>query len=62
MFIQILVVVVFFFFSPIEVWNYFQRVLVKRYATERNGVNVISGPIFDYDYDGLHDTPEKIKQ
>uniref|UniRef100_A0A8C3GIS3 Autotaxin n=1 Tax=Cairina moschata TaxID=8855 RepID=A0A8C3GIS3_CAIMO len=45
-----------------KVWNYFQRVLVKRYATERNGVNVISGPIFDYDYDGLHDTPDKIKQ
>ncbi|KAJ7405003.1 hypothetical protein WISP_142448 [Willisornis vidua] len=45
-----------------EVWNYFQRILVKRYATERNGVNVISGPIFDYDYDGLHDTPDKIKQ
>lgn len=45
-----------------KVWNYFQRVLVKRYAIERNGVNVISGPIFDYDYDGLHDTPDKIKQ
>ncbi|XP_038600978.1 ectonucleotide pyrophosphatase/phosphodiesterase family member 2 isoform X1 [Tachyglossus aculeatus] len=45
-----------------RVWNYFQRVLVKRYATERNGVNVISGPIFDYDYDGLHDTYDKIKQ
>ncbi|XP_054840582.1 ectonucleotide pyrophosphatase/phosphodiesterase family member 2 isoform X4 [Eublepharis macularius] len=45
-----------------RVWNYFQRVLVKKYATERNGVNVISGPIFDYDYDGLHDTTDKIKQ
>ncbi|XP_074122655.1 autotaxin isoform X5 [Sminthopsis crassicaudata] len=45
-----------------RIWNYFQRVLVKRYATERNGVNVISGPIFDYDYDGLHDTQDKIKQ
>ncbi|XP_041101596.1 ectonucleotide pyrophosphatase/phosphodiesterase family member 2-like isoform X2 [Polyodon spathula] len=45
-----------------KVWNYFQRVLVKRYATERNGVNVISGPIFDYDYDGLYDTADKIKQ
>ncbi|XP_061461647.1 ectonucleotide pyrophosphatase/phosphodiesterase family member 2 isoform X3 [Rhineura floridana] len=44
-----------------KVWNYFQRVMVKRYAIERNGVNVISGPIFDYDFDGLHDTPEKIK-
>nr|XP_056710100.1 ectonucleotide pyrophosphatase/phosphodiesterase family member 2 isoform X2 [Euleptes europaea] len=45
-----------------RVWNYFQRVLVKRYATERNGVNVISGPIFDYDFDGLYDTTDKIKQ
>uniref|UniRef100_F7F913 Ectonucleotide pyrophosphatase/phosphodiesterase 2 n=2 Tax=Monodelphis domestica TaxID=13616 RepID=F7F913_MONDO len=45
-----------------RIWNYFQRILVKRYATERNGVNVISGPIFDYDYDGLHDTQDKIKQ
>ncbi|XP_029447808.1 LOW QUALITY PROTEIN: ectonucleotide pyrophosphatase/phosphodiesterase family member 2 [Rhinatrema bivittatum] len=45
-----------------KIWNYFQRVLVKRYATERNGINVITGPLFDYDYDGLHDTPEKIKQ
>ncbi|MGH0148699.1 UNVERIFIED_CONTAM: hypothetical protein FKN15_013569 [Acipenser sinensis] len=44
-----------------KVWNYFQRVLVKRYATERNGVNVISGPIFDYDYDSLYDTSDKIK-
>ncbi|XP_034278118.1 ectonucleotide pyrophosphatase/phosphodiesterase family member 2 isoform X5 [Pantherophis guttatus] len=44
-----------------KVWNYFQRILVKRYAIERNGVNVISGPIFDYDFDGLHDTPDKIK-
>ncbi|KAF4022515.1 hypothetical protein G4228_014026 [Cervus hanglu yarkandensis] len=45
-----------------RIWNYFQRVLVKKYASERNGVNVISGPIFDYDYDGLHDTQDKIKQ
>ncbi|XP_026559381.1 ectonucleotide pyrophosphatase/phosphodiesterase family member 2 isoform X2 [Pseudonaja textilis] len=44
-----------------KVWNYFQRILVKRYAIERNGVNVINGPIFDYDFDGLHDTPDKIK-
>jgi len=65
MFWLIQILMCFFFyccFFPTEVWNYFQRVLVKRYATERNGVNVISGPIFDYDYDGLHDTPDKIKQ
>ncbi|KAL4616966.1 ectonucleotide pyrophosphatase/phosphodiesterase family member 2 isoform X1 [Arapaima gigas] len=45
-----------------KVWNYFQRTLVKRYASERNGINVVSGPIFDYDYDGLRDTGEKRKQ
>lgn len=45
-----------------RVWAYFQRVLVKKYASERNGVNVISGPIFDYNYDGLRDTEDEIKQ
>ncbi|KAJ8353808.1 hypothetical protein SKAU_G00213750 [Synaphobranchus kaupii] len=45
-----------------RVWSFFQRTLVKRYASERNGVNVVSGPIFDYDYDGLRDTAEKRKQ
>ncbi|XP_053322601.1 ectonucleotide pyrophosphatase/phosphodiesterase family member 2 isoform X2 [Spea bombifrons] len=44
-----------------RIWNYFQRVLVKRLASERNRVNVMCGPIFDYDYDGLYDSPEKIK-
>uniref|UniRef100_A0A6I8QX54 Autotaxin n=1 Tax=Xenopus tropicalis TaxID=8364 RepID=A0A6I8QX54_XENTR len=44
-----------------KIWNYLQRVLVKRFATERNGVNVISGPIFDYDYDGVYDTMDKMK-
>ncbi|KAM9308453.1 autotaxin [Gastrophryne carolinensis] len=44
-----------------KIWNYFQRVLVKRYALEKNGVNVMVGPIFDYDYDGLYDTSDKIK-
>ncbi|KAG8441663.1 hypothetical protein GDO86_010737 [Hymenochirus boettgeri] len=44
-----------------KIWNYLQKVVIKRFATERNGVNVISGPIFDYDYDGVHDSPDKIK-
>ncbi|KAM4705715.1 autotaxin isoform 2-T2 [Rhinophrynus dorsalis] len=44
-----------------KIWNYFQRVMVKKLASERKGVNVISGPIFDYDYDGVYDTPDKIK-
>ncbi|XP_056141794.1 ectonucleotide pyrophosphatase/phosphodiesterase family member 2 isoform X2 [Lampris incognitus] len=45
-----------------RIWGYFQRVLVKKYAMERNGVNVVIGPIFDYDYDGLRDTAEKMRQ
>ncbi|CAG6016118.1 unnamed protein product [Menidia menidia] len=44
-----------------RIWSYFQRVLVKKYATERNGVNILSGPIFDYDYNGVRDSTEKIK-
>uniref|UniRef100_A0A7N8WKQ1 Ectonucleotide pyrophosphatase/phosphodiesterase 2 n=1 Tax=Mastacembelus armatus TaxID=205130 RepID=A0A7N8WKQ1_9TELE len=45
-----------------RVWGYFQRALVKKYATERNGVNVLTGPIFDYDYNGVRDSFEKIKE
>ncbi|XP_072536319.1 autotaxin isoform X2 [Salminus brasiliensis] len=45
-----------------RVWTYFQKSLVKKFASERNGLNVVIGPIFDYDYDGLRDSAEKIKQ
>ncbi|XP_062320727.1 ectonucleotide pyrophosphatase/phosphodiesterase family member 2 isoform X2 [Osmerus eperlanus] len=45
-----------------RIWGYFQKALVKKYASERNGVNVVIGPIFDYDYDGLRDSAEKMKQ
>ncbi|KAM9097976.1 LOW QUALITY PROTEIN: ectonucleotide pyrophosphatase/phosphodiesterase family member 1-like [Sarcophilus harrisii] len=40
------------------IWNYFHNTLLPRYAGERNGVNVVSGPVFDLDYDGLYDTPD----
>uniref|UniRef100_A0A8C6R4P5 Ectonucleotide pyrophosphatase/phosphodiesterase family member 3 n=1 Tax=Nannospalax galili TaxID=1026970 RepID=A0A8C6R4P5_NANGA len=45
-----------------KMWNYFHRVLLIKYAVERNGVNVVSGPIFDYNYDGHFDTPDEIKE
>ncbi|XP_061571611.1 ectonucleotide pyrophosphatase/phosphodiesterase family member 2-like [Cololabis saira] len=45
-----------------RIWGYFQRALVKKYAIERNGVNLLVGPIFDYDYDGIRDSAEKIKE
>ncbi|XP_068933490.1 ectonucleotide pyrophosphatase/phosphodiesterase family member 3 [Petaurus breviceps papuanus] len=45
-----------------EMWDYFHRVLLVKYATERNGVNVISGPVFDYNYDGHSDEPHEIME
>ncbi|XP_037698919.1 ectonucleotide pyrophosphatase/phosphodiesterase family member 3-like [Choloepus didactylus] len=45
-----------------KIWDYFHSVLLIKHATERNGVNVISGPIFDYNYDGHFDAPDEITQ
>ncbi|NXT51955.1 ENPP3 phosphodiesterase, partial [Pluvianellus socialis] len=45
----------------IDIWEYFHTVLLQKYARERNGVNVISGPVFDYNYDGHFDTLDEIK-
>uniref|UniRef100_A0A8C3R631 Ectonucleotide pyrophosphatase/phosphodiesterase 3 n=1 Tax=Cyanoderma ruficeps TaxID=181631 RepID=A0A8C3R631_9PASS len=53
-----------FLYPPSEhdIWDYFHDVLLQKYARERNGVNVISGPVFDYNYDGHFDNPDEIKQ
>uniref|UniRef100_A0A3Q3KHY6 ENPP1-3/EXOG-like endonuclease/phosphodiesterase domain-containing protein n=1 Tax=Monopterus albus TaxID=43700 RepID=A0A3Q3KHY6_MONAL len=40
-----------FFISP-DVWTHFHDVLLPKYSQQLNGVNVVSGPIFDEDYDG----------
>ncbi|XP_070589631.1 ectonucleotide pyrophosphatase/phosphodiesterase family member 3 [Erythrolamprus reginae] len=45
-----------------RLWNYFHRTLLLKYANETNGLNVISGPIFDYNYDGKFDSYDTIKQ
>ncbi|NXP28897.1 ENPP3 phosphodiesterase, partial [Scytalopus superciliaris] len=45
-----------------EIWDYFHNVLLQEYAREKNGVNVISGPVFDYNYDGHFDSLDEIKQ
>uniref|UniRef100_A0A3P9LKQ4 Ectonucleotide pyrophosphatase/phosphodiesterase 2 n=1 Tax=Oryzias latipes TaxID=8090 RepID=A0A3P9LKQ4_ORYLA len=45
-----------------RIWVFFQKVLVKKYATERNGVNLLVGPIFDYNYDGVRDSAETMKE
>ncbi|XP_008160676.2 ectonucleotide pyrophosphatase/phosphodiesterase family member 1 [Eptesicus fuscus] len=44
------------------IWRYFHGTLLPRYAEERNGVNVVSGPVFDSDYDGHYDAAETLKQ
>ncbi|XP_061093183.1 venom phosphodiesterase CdcPDE [Conger conger] len=45
-----------------KIWDYFHTVLLMKYAWQYNGVNVVSGPVFDYNYDGIFDTPEQIEQ
>ncbi|XP_024251581.1 ectonucleotide pyrophosphatase/phosphodiesterase family member 2 isoform X1 [Oncorhynchus tshawytscha] len=45
-----------------KIWSYLQGTLLKRYAEENNGINVVTGPIFDNNYDGLRDTTVKIKE
>ena len=45
-----------------KIWSYFHSTLLKKYASQYNGVNVVTGPVFDYNYDGRYDTPEQIQQ
>ncbi|XP_004630371.1 ectonucleotide pyrophosphatase/phosphodiesterase family member 1 [Octodon degus] len=44
------------------IWRYFHNTLLLRLAKERNGVNVVSGPVFDSDYDGHSDSGETLRQ
>uniref|UniRef100_A0A8C0KNL2 Alkaline phosphodiesterase I n=1 Tax=Canis lupus dingo TaxID=286419 RepID=A0A8C0KNL2_CANLU len=44
------------------IWHYFHGTLLQRYVEERNGVNVVSGPVFDSDYDGRYDSSETLRQ
>lgn len=43
-------------------WAHLQGVLLRRYAEENNGINVLVGPVFDTNYDGLRDTVDQIKE
>ncbi|XP_072913364.1 ectonucleotide pyrophosphatase/phosphodiesterase family member 3-like [Hemitrygon akajei] len=44
-----------------QIWHYLHDTMLLKEAAARNGVNVMSGPVFDYNYDGHFDTPEEIK-
>eukprot|EP00066_Takifugu_rubripes_P021233 XP_011610499.1 PREDICTED: ectonucleotide pyrophosphatase/phosphodiesterase family member 1-like [Takifugu rubripes] len=41
-----------------DVWNHIHDVLLPKYSQELNGVNIMSGPIFDKDFDGNVDPLE----
>uniref|UniRef100_A0A8C6SRT6 Ectonucleotide pyrophosphatase/phosphodiesterase 1 n=1 Tax=Neogobius melanostomus TaxID=47308 RepID=A0A8C6SRT6_9GOBI len=43
-----------------SVWELFHSTLLPKYSQQLNGVNVISGPIFDEDFDGNVDKPKPI--
>uniref|UniRef100_A0A667XCB1 Ectonucleotide pyrophosphatase/phosphodiesterase 2 n=1 Tax=Myripristis murdjan TaxID=586833 RepID=A0A667XCB1_9TELE len=45
-----------------RVWSFLQGALLRRYADENNGVNVLTGPVFDHDYDGLRDASDTIQE
>ncbi|KAL4630020.1 ectonucleotide pyrophosphatase/phosphodiesterase family member 3-like [Arapaima gigas] len=45
-----------------KIWIYLQNVLLKKYATQYSSINVVLGPAFDYNYDGLWDTSDQIQE
>lgn len=48
--------------APAGIWDYFHGTMLRKYASIYNGVAVVTGPAFDYNYDGRYDTPEQIEQ
>uniref|UniRef100_A0A8C1V8R4 Ectonucleotide pyrophosphatase/phosphodiesterase 1 n=1 Tax=Cyprinus carpio TaxID=7962 RepID=A0A8C1V8R4_CYPCA len=57
-----LIIVSLLFMSDVfvtDIWNHFHDVLLLKYSQKLNGVNVVSGPIFDNDFDGNYDFMNK---
>uniref|UniRef100_A0A671UX97 Ectonucleotide pyrophosphatase/phosphodiesterase 1 n=1 Tax=Sparus aurata TaxID=8175 RepID=A0A671UX97_SPAAU len=48
------------FSLPADVWVHVHNVLLPKYSQQMNGVNIMSGPIFDGDYDGNVDALKAI--
>nr|XP_020505143.1 ectonucleotide pyrophosphatase/phosphodiesterase family member 3-like [Labrus bergylta] len=44
-----------------KIWDFFHSALLKKYASLYNGLNVVTGPVFDFNYDGQFDAPEQIQ-
>lgn len=47
---------------PAGIWSFLLGTLLRRYAEENNGINILTGPVFDYDHDGLRDPTHKIRE
>ncbi|XP_070970131.1 ectonucleotide pyrophosphatase/phosphodiesterase family member 3-like [Oncorhynchus clarkii lewisi] len=45
-----------------KIWDYFHTTLLKKYASQYNGINVVTGPAFDFNYDGQFDSQDQIEQ
>ncbi|XP_057211302.1 venom phosphodiesterase 1 [Triplophysa rosa] len=45
-----------------RVWQYFQEVLLLKYAQQYNSIHVVTGPAYDYNSDGRVDSPEQIER
>uniref|UniRef100_A0A3P9J7W3 ENPP1-3/EXOG-like endonuclease/phosphodiesterase domain-containing protein n=1 Tax=Oryzias latipes TaxID=8090 RepID=A0A3P9J7W3_ORYLA len=48
-----------FYIFP-EVWSYIHQSLLPKYSKQLNGINILSGPIFDTDYDGNVDPVKEV--
>uniref|UniRef100_A0A3B3XRH9 SMB domain-containing protein n=1 Tax=Poecilia mexicana TaxID=48701 RepID=A0A3B3XRH9_9TELE len=44
-----------------RIWDYLHNTLLKKYASIYNGINVVTGPVFDYNYDGRYDAIEQMQ-
>ncbi|TRY95347.1 hypothetical protein DNTS_035030 [Danionella cerebrum] len=42
-----------------DIWIHFHSEFLVKYSAKMNGLNVVSGPIFDQDFDGHYDIMEK---
>uniref|UniRef100_A0A3P8WN38 SMB domain-containing protein n=1 Tax=Cynoglossus semilaevis TaxID=244447 RepID=A0A3P8WN38_CYNSE len=45
-----------------KIWTYLHNNLLLKYASLYNGINVVSGPAFDFNYDGQWDESEQIQE
>lgn len=48
------------FSLPADVWTHVHDLLLPKYSQQLNGVNIMSGPIFDVDFDGNIDALKAI--